>query len=45
MQPYHSIKENVLAKLQRELPVLSETFGIAAIDIFGSVSRGEDTQA
>lgn len=45
MQPYHSIKEDVLAKLQRELPFLSETFGVATIGIFGSVSRGEDTPA
>ena len=34
---------DVLAKLERELSFLAETYGVATIGIFGSVSRGEDT--
>lgn len=43
MEMYHSIKEDVFSKLQREHSILSEKFGVATIGIFGSVSRGEDT--
>ena len=43
MEAYHSIRDEVLNKLERELSFLSETFGVATIGIFGSVSRGEDT--
>ncbi|MDV0442471.1 nucleotidyltransferase family protein [Methanorbis furvi] len=44
MEVYHSIKDDVLVKLKRELSFLSEKYGVATIGIFGSVSRGEDTQ-
>ena len=43
MKEYQSIKSQVLALLERELPVLRERYGIKTIGIFGSVSRGEDT--
>ena len=43
MKEYQSIKPQVLALLERELPVLRERYGITTIGIFGSVSRGEDT--
>ena len=43
MKEYQSIKPQVLALIERELPVLRERYGIEAIGIFGSVSRGEDT--
>ncbi len=42
--PYTSIKADVLAKLERELPFLRETYEIQTIGLFGSVSRGEDTK-
>lgn len=40
---YVSIRDSVLRTLEQELPRLRETYGIADIGIFGSVSRGEDT--
>ena len=43
MPPYSSIKQDVLAKLEKHLPEIQERFGIETIGIFGSVSRGEDT--
>ena len=39
---YVSIKEDVLKKLEANLPEIRERFGIDTIGIFGSVSRGED---
>jgi predicted nucleotidyltransferase len=42
-ETYQSIKEIVLAALERELPYLRENYGIDTIGIFGSVSREEDT--
>lgn len=41
---YKSIKESVLKKLEEHLPEIKESFGIEELGIFGSVSRGEDTQ-
>ncbi len=43
VKEYQSIKPQVLALLERELPVLRDNYGITTIGIFGSVSRGEDT--
>lgn len=43
MIEYQSIKPQVLALLERELPALRERYGIETIGIFGSVPRGEDT--
>lgn len=40
---YVSIKEDVLKKLEVNLPEIRERFGIETIGIFGSVARGEDT--
>ena len=40
---YVSIKEEVLKKLEANLPEIRERFGVETIGIFGSVSRGEDT--
>ncbi len=40
---YRSIREDVLAMLERELPQLRKIFGVHTIGLFGSVSRGEDT--
>ena len=40
---YVSIRDDVLRKLERELPYLQDEFDIETIGIFGSVSRGEDT--
>lgn len=37
---YVSIREDVLRKLERELPYLQKEFDIETIGIFGSVSRG-----
>lgn len=34
---------DVLEKLKRELPLLQEKYEIQKIELFGSVSRGEDT--
>lgn len=42
-KPYISIKAEVLAKLEQELPFLREKYEIQTIGLFGSVSRGEDT--
>lgn len=42
MSEYVSIKEEVLKKLEANLPEIRERFGIETIGIFGSVSRGED---
>lgn len=42
-EPYVSIKQEVLAKLEKELPLLREKYEIRTIGLFGSVSRGEDT--
>ncbi len=44
MEEYRSIKPRVLALLERELPTLREKYGVETIGIFGSISRGEDTQ-
>ena len=43
-QQYTSIKEITVNKLEKHLPELQRRFGIEGIGIFGSVSRGEDTQ-
>lgn len=40
-----SIKEEVLRKLSENLAEIQERFGIETLGIFGSVSRGEDTEA
>lgn len=40
---YISIRDDVLQKLEHELPYLQKEFDIETIGIFGSVSRGEDT--
>ena len=45
MAEYVSIKEEVLRKLAENLAVIQEQFGIETLGIFGSVSRGEDTEA
>jgi len=42
-KPYKSIKSEVLSKLENELPVLMEKYGVLTIGLFGSVSRQEDT--
>lgn len=42
-EPYTTIRSAVLATLEQELPCIRETYGVAEIGIFGSVSRGEDT--
>lgn len=42
-KPYQSIKSEVLTKLEANLPVLREKYGIETIGLFGSVSRQEDT--
>jgi len=43
MTGYVSIKEEVLQKLNANMPEIRERFGIKTLGIFGSVSRGEDT--
>lgn len=40
---YKSIREEILKKLDANLPYIQQHFGIESIGIFGSVSRGEDT--
>ena len=45
MDEYVSIKEEVLRKLSENLAEIQERFGIETLGIFGSVSRGEDTDA
>jgi len=42
MSEYVSIREEVLRKLEANLPEIQERFGIVTIGIFGSVSRGDD---
>ncbi len=42
MSEYVSIKEDVLRKLEVNLPEMRQRFGVETIGIFGSVSRGED---
>ncbi|MDO5845088.1 MAG: nucleotidyltransferase family protein [Methanocorpusculum sp.] len=42
MSEYKSIKEDVLKKLETNLPEIRKRFGIETIGIFGSVARGED---
>lgn len=42
MSGYQSIRSEVLIKLERALPYLCETYGVATIGIFGSVAREED---
>lgn len=44
MAEYVSIKEEVLRKLSENLAEIQERFGIETLGIFGSVSRGEDTE-
>ena len=44
MNQYTSIKEDAIKKLEEHLPVLQSRFGIDSVGIFGSVSRGEDTE-
>ncbi len=41
---YVSIKESVLKTLQENLDEIQARFGIETIGVFGSVSRGEDTE-
>ena len=43
MSQYHSIREDVLQKIESSLPEIRELFGIETLGVFGSVSRGEDT--
>ncbi|MDO5847846.1 MAG: nucleotidyltransferase family protein [Methanocorpusculum sp.] len=43
MSGYTSIKEEVLQKLNANMPEIRERFSIETLGIFGSVSRGEDT--
>ncbi|MDO5844463.1 MAG: nucleotidyltransferase domain-containing protein [Methanocorpusculum sp.] len=42
-ETYVSIKDDVLKKLETNLPTILESFGVDTIGIFGSVSRGEDS--
>ena len=44
MNQYTSIKDDAVKKLEEHLPELQRRFGIESVGIFGSVSRGEDTQ-
>ncbi len=43
MPASHSIREDVLSKLQAHLPELRDRYHIEIIGIFGSVARGDDT--
>lgn len=43
MSEYTSIKNEVLAKLEANMPEIQQRFGIDTLGLFGSVSRGEDT--
>lgn len=43
MTEYVSIKDEVLKKIEVNLPEIRERFGIDTIGIFGSVARGEDS--
>jgi predicted nucleotidyltransferase len=44
MNQYTSIKDDAVKKLEEHLPELQRRFGIESVGIFGSVSRGEDTE-
>ena len=44
MDGYASIKETVVRTLCEKLPEIRERFGVETIGVFGSVSRGEDTE-
>ena len=44
MSQYTSIKDDAVKKLEEHLPELQRRFGIESVGIFGSVSRGEDTE-
>ena len=44
MAEYISIKDTVLKQIEENLPEICERFGIETLGIFGSVSRGEDTE-
>ena len=44
MSEYTSIKEEVLKKLDAHILEIRERFGIDTLAVFGSVSRGEDTE-
>ncbi len=44
MEEYQSIRSHVLAVLEREYPYLQKRFGVQQLRLFGSVSRGEDTE-
>ncbi|HJJ69712.1 MAG TPA: nucleotidyltransferase family protein [Methanocorpusculum sp.] len=44
MSSYVRIRNEVLEKLEVHLPEIRERFGIVTLGIFGSVSRGEDTE-
>ena len=44
MTGYISIKNTVLKQIEENLPEIQERFGIETLGIFGSVSRGEDTE-
>lgn len=45
MTEYTSIKDEVLRKLQENLPDIQRRFGILELRLFGSVSRGDDTKS
>ncbi len=44
MSPHASIKASVLDTLNERLPEIQERFGVETLALFGSVSRGEDTE-
>ena len=44
MSEYTSIKEEVLKKLDAHILEIRERFGLDTLAVFGSVSRGEDTE-
>ncbi len=37
-------KEEVIKVLKRELPYLKENYGVSSMGLFGSYSRGEETE-
>ena len=39
-----SAKQEILETLRREFPYLQQRFGLVQLRLFGSVSRGEDTE-
>ena len=45
MSEYVSIKEEVLHKLDVNIPEIRNRFNIETLSLFGSVARGEDTPA